>query len=145
MSATAEFIQTMGPGYTAPSFRLADNKRWKGDGGVSTIPWLEQCDENSLLTFDPTRWLKTDEQGVLVFDAGAAPQLAMGVGIRGCFGQRLAKLALKVAIVVVMSSFELRDLPTPLAGLEAKDVFTHTPKYAYLMLRDIHRTYMTEA
>ena len=98
---------------------------------------MRHWDVESLSVFDSARWLKTSKHGIVVFDAGAAPQLAMGVGIRGCFGQRLAKLALKIATVVVLWNFELGDLPLELAGLEAKDVFTHSPKRTYLRLGEV--------
>ena len=47
------------------------------------------------------------EKGGEVFDSTAGPQLAFGLGPRGCYGRRMAFLQLRIFTVLLIWKFEL--------------------------------------
>ncbi len=61
--------------------KRSETSRKRGPGGLEGHPGRD------LGVFEPRRWLKVDEEGKEVFDAGALPGLAFGGGYRGCFGK----------------------------------------------------------
>lgn len=51
------------------------------------LDWTQSPSARDLEQFAPERWLRADEMGNEVFDAGALPQNSFGGGMRGCFGE----------------------------------------------------------
>ena len=84
--------------------------------------------------FKPERWLAHDEKGGEIYDALAGPQLAFGLGPRGCFGKRLAYTQLRVMIVLIVWEFELKECPPELSGNKAVDTLTHHPQQCFVRL-----------
>ncbi|KAG8715896.1 hypothetical protein FRC09_016215, partial [Ceratobasidium sp. 395] len=58
----------------------------------------------------PSRWLRDDGS----FDSSAGPSYPFGLGQRGCFGQRLAVLQLKVFAATLSRAFVFKPLPPKL-------------------------------
>lgn len=59
-----------------------------------------------------------------------------GGGIRGCFGRKLAYVALRIIFTLIVFNFELEPLPEQLASLKAIDKLTHRPQNVYLRLNE---------
>lgn len=87
--------------------------------------------------FKPERWLKTNENGIDVFNPFAGPVMQFGGGVRGCFGKKLAYLELRTLLVLLIWRFELLHVPEHLAGMGAIDAITHKPKKCYVRLREL--------
>ncbi|KAJ5443756.1 uncharacterized protein N7458_007628 [Penicillium daleae] len=85
--------------------------------------------------FDPERWLVRDENGNIEFDGSSYPQLAFGLGIRACWGRRLAMLELRIMTTLMVLKFELKDVPKELAGHEASYDISYRAKKGYLRLK----------
>jgi cytochrome P450 len=122
-----------GGGVMEPTFDIPDAMRSsqyrKADGG-RTGSW----EPTTMKTFDPERWLVPDATGRRVFDALAGPMIVFGAGPRGCFGRKLAYLELRLAIVLVVWTFVLNEVPEAYAGWEAIDGLTHAPILSYVQL-----------
>ncbi|KAF1845896.1 cytochrome P450 [Cucurbitaria berberidis CBS 394.84] len=124
----------LGGGLMVPPFEIDDALRSKSyhvAGGGKVGEW----GSGDMTEFKPDRWLvkdsATDSQ---VFDAMAGPHLQFGAGPRSCFGRKLAYLELRLAIVLVIWSFELKPVPERYASWEAVEGLTHAPVQSYVRL-----------
>ncbi|KAL7755535.1 hypothetical protein ACKLNR_014633 [Fusarium oxysporum f. sp. zingiberi] len=73
------FMVNGGPGFLSPSFPVDENLRSPTSRQAkSRGTWDESKD---LKIFDPERWLVRNEDGSIVFDAIAGPQLGFGAGL----------------------------------------------------------------
>lgn len=86
--------------------------------------------------FLPERWLEQDDDGGWVFDAQAGPMLSFSLGIRGCFGRRLAYLTLKMLFTMVLWNFELQVVPQELDTWDAIQILTRKPVQCYVRLAE---------
>lgn len=125
-----------GGGVLVPAFPIADNLRnetyHKASGG-KTGEW----DVRGLTEFRPERWLVRDKDtGLDVFDAQAGPQLQFGAGLRGCYGRKLAYLEMRLAIVLIIWTFELMQVPERYSSWEAMEQLTRCPVQVYLKLKE---------
>ena len=132
-AGTDVYMLSNGPSFMNPGFHIEESRRSPSSqankdksGGV----W----DAADMGFFNPERWLTYDEQGVEVYDARAGPQLAFGQGPRGCFGKKLAYIELRIMIVLVVWTFELKKTPPELSGYEAVDKLTHRPQQCFVRL-----------
>lgn len=85
--------------------------------------------------FDPGRWLVRDDNGNTKFDGSSYPQLAFGLGIRACWGRRLAMVEMRIMTTLMTLKFDLKDVPKELAGHEASYDISYRAKKAYLRLK----------
>ncbi|KAA8626468.1 CypX Cytochrome P450 [Pyrenophora tritici-repentis] len=123
-----------GGGILTPSFEIDSALRSKSyhnaDGGKVGI-W----DSEGIKKFKPDRWLQYDQAtDCTIFNAAAGPHLLFGAGPRSCFGRRLAHLELRLAIVLILWSFELQPVPERYGSWEAMEQLTHSPIQCYVKL-----------
>jgi cytochrome P450 len=123
-----------GGGIREPAFDIPDELRSeqfrKADGGK-----VGSWELASMKTFNPDRWLvQNPASDTKSFDASAGPHMVFGGGPRGCFGRRLAYLELRLAIVLVVWNFELKEVPEAYASWEGMDQLTHSPIMCYVKL-----------
>ncbi|KAL1839404.1 hypothetical protein VTJ49DRAFT_1535 [Mycothermus thermophilus] len=124
-----------GPSYLAPGMKVSDEER--SPGARSGKPGLTGLwDDGDAGEFKPERWLKRDEQGKEVFDPMAGPQLAFGLGPRGCFGKRFALLSLKIQFALMIWHFQLLETPKPLSSYDAVQKFAREPRQCYVRLKE---------
>ena len=122
-----------GPGYLSPGFEIDEFRRSpssRANKDNSGGEW----DRTNMSAFDPDRWLTRDEKGAEVFNARAGPQLAFGLGLRGCFGKKLAYVEMRIMFVLIVWHFELKKAPPELSGYAAVDTLTHNPVQCFLRL-----------
>ncbi|ROW09485.1 hypothetical protein VMCG_02153 [Cytospora schulzeri] len=125
------FLNT-GPSMLAPAFDVNDSKRSPRARQAKVRAWADE----DIGMFKPERWL-AEEDGKEVFDSQAGPTMPFSLGIRGCFGRRLAYLELRLLLTAIILSFELLECPRDLSGYEAVDGVVHGPKKCFVRLRKI--------
>ena len=124
-----------GPSMMSPGFEIDEARRSASSQAVKKEGRDRMWDPKSISVFEPGRWLvrgeKDDE-----FDAGAGPQLAFGLGTRGCYGKRLAYLELRIVLTLIVWNFELLPCPPALSGYKAILITTNEPTNCYVRLRE---------
>lgn len=85
--------------------------------------------------FNPDRWLVGENQD---FDARAGPQFAFSLGVRSCFGRKLAYQELRVFFLLLIWHFELLPCPRELSGYGSTVGITNKPKQCYVKLRKMY-------
>lgn len=131
---TTVFMASVGPGYTTPSIKLPASA--EGFEKPSTYTKRVDWDGMSPESFLPERWLAEDEKGNVVYDAQAGPFLAFSLGIRGCFGVRLAYLTLRILFTLLIWNFELESVPEELDSWKAVQILTRKPVQCYVRLAE---------
>ncbi|KAG8767496.1 hypothetical protein FRC12_006218 [Ceratobasidium sp. 428] len=80
----------------------------------------------------PSRWLRDDGS----FDSSAGPSYPFGLGQRGCFGQRLAVLQLKVFAATLSRAFVFKPLPLELDNWDSVLKVNRAPKSCHVSLEE---------
>ncbi|KAH7372015.1 cytochrome P450 [Pyrenochaeta sp. MPI-SDFR-AT-0127] len=126
-----------GPGFHSPSFDDAIEKRGLSTETDFSKDWDESRD---MFTFEPERWLRpkkgaaaTDED--VEFNANAAPQAAFGLGMRGCWGRKLAYVELRMLVALVVWHFDLLPVTPALNNAPASWSVIHRSDACYLRMR----------
>jgi cytochrome P450 len=95
-------------------------------------------DPEDIAVFNPDRWMVTVDGGKRAeFDPSAGPQLAFGLGTRGCYGKRLVYLEMRIVLTLVVWNFELMPCPPALSGYASKLITTNEPTHTYVRLREV--------
>ncbi|KAF8188875.1 cytochrome P450 [Mycena galopus ATCC 62051] len=79
-------------------------------------------------SFNPDRWLRQDGS----FDANAGPWMPFSTGFRGCFGQKLALIELRLFLAIVQVNFFLDALPDELNTWKSRENLTNHPAQCYV-------------
>ncbi|KAK4649710.1 uncharacterized protein QC761_121440 [Podospora bellae-mahoneyi] len=103
--------------------------RQKKDDGFKTPAGRD------LGTYEPRRWLVRDETGKEMFNPNALPQLAFGAGVRMCFGRRLAVMQFRIAVTLLILSFEFQEVPEGMQSMACIERLFRTPQQPYAKLR----------
>ncbi|KAB8235182.1 cytochrome P450 [Aspergillus alliaceus] len=127
------FMVNGGPGYLSPSLPVDEAKR-SPTSQIARVRgnWDESKD---LKLFDPERWLVVKGDGSVDFDGGAGPQLGFGMGIRQCWGRRMAHLEIRTIIALIVWNFDLLDIPNSLGGYAGFDGISRQPQRVFIRLR----------
>jgi cytochrome P450 len=129
---TDVFLMANGAGYLAPTMALPQScTRSPGAEPGAALSGL--WDDADVAAFKPERWIKTDG----AFDSMAGPQLAFGLGPRGCFGKRLALQALKMEVAMLVWEFVFKGVPEEYGGWEAVQKFAREPVTCYVRLERV--------
>lgn len=135
---TNVFLMANGPGYLEPNLPLDDEARSPGARRAAGRALTGAWEDEGIDRFRPERWLRTDpDTGVEVHDGMAGPTLAFGLGLRGCFGRKLALQALKIHFALIIWHFELLETPEELGGYEAVQRFAREPTKCYVRLNEV--------
>ncbi|TGJ81403.1 hypothetical protein E0Z10_g7360 [Xylaria hypoxylon] len=134
---TDVFLMANGAGYLEPNMNVPETIRSPGarrsEGKALTGTW----DDKDIGAFRPERWLKTEpDSSAVTFDSTSGPQLAFGLGPRGCFGKKLALQTLKMQFALIIWHFKLLPTPPRLGGYDAVQKFAREPTQCYLRLED---------
>ncbi|KAL6887425.1 cytochrome P450 [Trichoderma longibrachiatum] len=135
---TNVFLMANGPGYLEPNMKLADEARSPGARQTARSALTRAWSDDDIGKFLPERWLETDsDTGAEVFNTMAGPSLAFGLGLRGCFGRKLALQVLKIHFALIVWNFDLLPVPEKLGGYEAVQKFAREPTQCFILLREI--------
>lgn len=129
---TVVLCLSRGPGMLKPALEVDEAARSASSRAAKARAW----DDADIGLFRPERWLveSASAQGGAEFDQQAGPQLAFGLGTRGCFGRRLAYLELRIILTLIVWNFELLPCPEKLSGYGAREGLTYKPKDCYVRL-----------
>ncbi|KAJ4416568.1 hypothetical protein N0V82_006690 [Gnomoniopsis sp. IMI 355080] len=132
---TTVIMSSVGPGFTSPSVQMPADV----DGYKRPATYTKRVDWDGMSpeSFLPERWLTENENGDVVYDAQAGPFLAFSLGIRGCFGIRLAYLTLRMLFTMLLWNFELDSVPEELDSWKAVQILTRKPVQCYVRLTEV--------
>ncbi|KAM5377867.1 hypothetical protein ACJZ2D_004771 [Fusarium nematophilum] len=123
---TVVFVANKGPSFTEPGYEIAEDLRSESCQKAAKERGLRMWSEEGMGEFRPERWLVKDEKtGDEVFDATAGPTMPFGLGLRGCFGRRLAYMELKMLTALLVWNFKFLPCPANLSSYE--DYLALTP------------------
>jgi cytochrome P450 len=88
-----------------------------------------------LEVFDPERWLIKDKNGKISFDCTRNPQLAFGIGVRACWGRKLALLEMRMMAAMVTLRFDIMGVPPSLSGHGGIYDISFKPLQGYVRLQ----------
>ena len=129
------FMVNGGPGYLSPSVPVDDATRSPtSKAAKSRGRWDETKD---LRIFEPERWIVFKEDGSIEFDGAAGPQLGFGLGIRQCWGRRMAHLEIRTTMALVVWNFEMLEIPKSLGGYAGFDGVSRQPQRVFVRLRKV--------
>ncbi|KAH6660474.1 cytochrome P450 [Truncatella angustata] len=128
---TEVFMPTMGASIAQPSFHIEESRR--SEGSQAHKDTRSSWDDQDPQAFIPERWLKT-EDGSESFDHQAGPLLSFSLGVRGCFGRRLAYLEFRILMALLIWNLELGSLPQELNTFDAIDSLTTKPAKCYVRI-----------
>ncbi|KAK8105471.1 hypothetical protein PG999_008830 [Apiospora kogelbergensis] len=133
---TQIFLPVTGPSFTAPAFPIEESLRSPSSQSHKKT-MRGTWDESNAADFVPERWLQLGEHGgTHAFDSQAGPMLAFSLGIRGCFGRRLAYLQLRILMTLIVWNFEFGSLPEELNSFDAVDSLTTKPIKCFVRLAE---------
>jgi len=127
------FMVNGGPGYLSPSLPVDDALR--SPMSKAAKPWGKWDESKDLKIFEPERWLVTKEDGSVDFDGNAGPQLGFGMGIRQCWGRRLAHMNIRTIVALVVWNFKMLEVPETLGDFDGFDGISRQPQRVYVRLR----------
>ncbi|KAK1961141.1 cytochrome P450 [Colletotrichum sublineola] len=123
-----------GPSMLQPALPVDEATRSESSRAAKGRTW----DDADIALFRPERWLVESPEGsgaaAAEFDQQAGPLLAFGLGMRGCFGRRLAYLEMRIILTLIVWNFELLPCPEELSGYGAREGLTRKPKDCYVRL-----------
>ncbi|KAL1869372.1 hypothetical protein Daus18300_005584 [Diaporthe australafricana] len=128
----------IGPSMLEPAFDIPESLRSeKGIQADRQRTW-----ENSAYPhaeFRPERWLvPSDEKpGEVVFDSAAGPQLAFGLGVRACFGRRLAYLELRLLTAILFWNYEFLPCAPEYSSYKGLVGFTVKPRQCFVRISKV--------
>jgi len=131
---TMLLVMANGPGFHSPSLPAAAALR--GPAGEKGSGWDESGDMSA---FDPERWLRkkegASEDEAFEFNANAAPLNSFGLGVRGCWGKKMAYMQLRLIVALVVWHFDLQPVPTALENPTATMSIIHRADQCWLRLK----------
>ncbi|KAL4946454.1 hypothetical protein BDV06DRAFT_234057 [Aspergillus oleicola] len=126
----------LSPGFDVdPARRSASSREAEQNSHTQSRTW----DRSDISVFNHDRWIVSDAEKGDQFNPAAGPQLAFGLGARGCYGRRLVYLEMRVLLTLVLWSFELLPCPRDLSGYHASLITTNEPKQCYVRLREVDK------
>ncbi|KAK9425302.1 putative Cytochrome P450 [Seiridium unicorne] len=139
---TVVLMSGMGPSMLEPGIDIDESRRSETSQTAKSEGRFRAWDVDEIGKFKPERWLipaadGSGNDGESQFDSAAGPQLAFGLGTRGCYGKRLAYLELRILITMILWNFELLRTPEKLSGYDAIAGVTYKPQHCYVRLRKV--------
>ncbi|KAJ0325051.1 hypothetical protein COL5a_007555 [Colletotrichum fioriniae] len=131
---TTVFIPNRGPSFTEPGFEVDEKLRSASSRTAAEERGLRVWGSDGMDKFRPERWLTKSDKGEVVFDALAGPTLPFGLGLRGCFGRKLAYLELRLLVTLLVWSFDFRTCDESLSGYDDIETLTRKPKQCFVNL-----------
>jgi len=141
---TQVFLFNQGASFREPSLAIDEKDRSPSCQASAKERGVREWDPQNMDAFRPERWLvQADGSSAgsdgLVFDSAAGPTMPFSLGIRACYGRRLAYLEMRILVTMLVWNFELLPCPEELSDYAAIDAMTHRPQRAFVRLRAVKR------
>ena len=127
-------ITNKGPSFTEPGLHIDEHLRSTSSQEAAKEYGTRAWDEEEMDKFKPERWLVKDSSK-LEFNSTAGPTLPFGLGLRGCFGRKLAYMELKLLTTLFVWTFELQRSPDSLSSYVSLEGITRKPSQCYARLK----------
>ena len=121
-----------GPSMMSPGFAVDEGLRSPTSQAAKKNGRERAWDPQDMTLFKPERWIVGGE-----FDPAAGPQLAFGLGARGCYGKRLVYVEMRILLALVVWNFEFLSCPPALSGYKSILITTNEPRQCYVRLREL--------
>ncbi|OLN90224.1 Cytochrome P450 3A41 [Colletotrichum chlorophyti] len=128
-------IPNIGPSFTEPGHPIDESLRSPSCQLAAKEHGVRVWDEENMGKFMPERWLVKNEKGEEVFSLTAGPNIPFGLGLRGCFGRKLAYMELKLLTTLLVWAFEFQRCPEALSSYDAIETLTRKPLQCYASLK----------
>ncbi len=130
-----------GPSITAPAFDIDEALRSptslsaRRQEGLVPPNW----EREGISLWRPERWLVPSGKGdgQLEFNPNAGPQVAFGLGTRGCYGKRLTYVESRILLTLLVWNFELLPCAPQISRYTAKMTTANAPRDCYIRLREL--------
>lgn len=135
---TQVFLFNQGASFREPTLAVDENVRSASCQASAKERGVREWDPKDMNAFRPERWLvQSGEKDELVFDSAAGPTMPFSLGVRACYGRRLAYLEMRILVTMLIWNFELLPCPKELSDYAAIDAMTHKPQRAFVRLRAV--------
>ncbi|KAJ6779598.1 hypothetical protein PWT90_08380 [Aphanocladium album] len=131
------FLANKGPGYTEPPLSVDESIRSESCQAAlkeKRTVVLAESEQVRMNDFRPERWLVTNAEGQETVDTTAWPASPFGMGRRGCFGQKLARLEIKIVVALMIWNFELLPCPGEMSSYEETQPKMREPLHCFVSL-----------
>ncbi|KAJ8122496.1 hypothetical protein ONZ43_g1324 [Nemania bipapillata] len=137
-----------GPGIRRPELEVNERKyNLCSPDSKEVEKVIPGWDNQDVDLFKPERWLRDPEKSAtsdedrdwasLSFDPQAGPSIPFGLGIRSCFGRRLAYVEFRILLTMVIWNFELLKCPEELSSYAGQLAFVHKPRNCFVRLKTV--------
>lgn len=136
-----------GPSITTPAFEGIDDAvrsptslAARREGGATVPP---NWDRGDISVWRPERWLvvrrggEGEKEEELHFNPNAGPQVAFGLGTRGCYGKRLTYVESRIQLALLVWNFELLPCAPHISRYTAKMTTANAPRDCFVRLREL--------
>ncbi|KAI1145866.1 cytochrome P450 [Nemania diffusa] len=132
---TTVFLNLTGPSLNMASVPVDESKRSPTCQAqkVTRSDW----DDSDPAIFNPERWLKHNTEGEVTFSHLSGPCLSFSAGYRGCWGKRLGYLELRIALTLLVWTFQFERIPEELENWDTYDSLVTAPKQCFVQLSPI--------
>ncbi|KAI8267528.1 Cytochrome P450 monooxygenase [Colletotrichum sp. SAR11_239] len=132
---TTVIIPNKGPSFTEPGYEIDELSRSPSSQKAAKDFGLRVWDGHGMEKFRPECWLIRNENGEDEFNAAAGPTLPFGLGLRGCFGRKLAYMEMKLLVTTLAWSFEFQKCPENLSSYKSITSLTRKPVQCCVRLK----------
>ncbi|KAM5341298.1 hypothetical protein ACJ41O_014329 [Fusarium nematophilum] len=115
---TSVIIPNQGPTFTEPGYDIDENLRSPSCQAAAKEHGVRAWAKEEMNKFKPERWLVRDDKGEEEHSAAAGPSIPFGLGLRGCFGRKLAYMELRLLTTLLVWCFKFERCPQMLRDLE---------------------------
>ena len=135
-----------GPSITTPAFDIDEAVRSptslvaRREEGLVPPNWSRE----GISVWKPQRWLVRGPNGQLEFNPKAGPQVAFGLGTRGCYGKRLTYVESRILLTLLIWNFELLPCAPRISRYTAKMTTANAPRDCFIRLRELNVRAATE-
>jgi len=136
---TQVFLLNQGASFREPAWPIDEKDRSPSCQASAKERGVREWDPEGMDVFRPERWLVPAEggKGEMVFDSAAGPTMPFSLGVRACYGRRLAYLEMRILVTLLVWNFELLKCPEALSDYAGIDAMTHKPQHAFVRLRPV--------
>lgn len=139
---TTVLLLTQGPSIRSPPFDIDQGLRsaTHASRANTTKTPARSWAAHHPSQFYPERWLLSPPAGSgnmsekPVFDPTAGPTLAFGLGLRGCWGRRLAYVELRLYLALIVWNFRLLSCPADISSYAMTAGITSKPNQCFVRL-----------